>query len=98
MEISDVRIAQPPEICELCSSSLRDRVIDTDDKTTQILFYCPHHFTIIHCTMGTVEGQRSVTKWIFEGPVSEDQYIDTATKLGELHGAQMDVHHTGSLQ
>ena len=98
MEISDVRIAQPPEICELCGNSLRDWITSVDDKTTQILFYCPHHLTIVHCSMETVEGQRSVTKWIFEGPVSDKQYIDTATKLGELHGAQMDVHHTGSLQ
>ena len=98
MKITDVNIAMPPALCELCGNSLRDRITSVDDKTTMILFYCPHNFTIIHCSLETIEGQRSVTKWILEGPVSDDQYMRLAAELGKIHGEPMDIHHTGPLQ
>jgi len=98
LEITDIRIAQPPDICEVCGHGLRDWIISVDDETTVILFYCPHNYTLVHCSMETVEGQRSVLKWIFEGPVSEDQYISTAKQMGEIHGASMTVHHNKPLQ
>lgn len=95
---TEVKATPLPGICSICVERLFKAVENASDKQTQFLHFCPHHQTMIHTEHADIDGQRYITKWICETPVSETRYLEMATALAESLGAEMQTFYAGPMQ
>ena len=91
------RMYPPPEACNDCGQLLvQDSIGHTDGFVTR---YCPHNNTGIVAVCGLIDDDPAIVRWIFEGPLTADEFVTAMGNLAETHKTKaVPIMNTSSLQ
>ena len=89
---TDFFVVPLPEICRECGNEFLDHAKKHTDMN-QIMRHCEHTGTLVHASLGEVDGKRGVLRWALSGPMSEAEALVQIAEVGKSQGAEPHPLH-----
>ena len=95
--MSKIPAVELPEICDECGQELL-HAIWVDDVAETVAQFCPHKHSLIFSIIQDSGGGRSITRWLLQGPLSEEEARKIAQELDHSAGPRIEAPYSGRLQ